>query len=84
MTCPCGHPLTEALRTLRLIPDGQDAVQINDVTVLACSNCTYTRATDATLARVAEVLEIVPGAPWPRCRVFTTTPTDLTTTPEAS
>ena len=71
MTCPCGHPLMEAPRTLRLIPDGQDPVEVSDVTVLVCRNCTYTVATEATLARVAEVLEIVPGAPWPRCRVFT-------------
>ena len=80
MTCPCGHPLTEATRTLRLIPDGQDPVEIPDVAVRVCKNCTYTVATEATLARVAEILEIVPGPPWPRCRVFPQNP-DLTSPP---
>lgn len=79
-SCPCGHLLVEEFRTLRLIPEGEEPFQLNEVVVLVCPNCQQMISAPVSHDRIARALGLAPGDPWPRCRVFTESParTDLT------
>ena len=73
--CPCGHRLQDATCNLRVLLEGDDPFQINEFPVTLCPNCGHTVAAEAGFARISQVLGLAPGAPWPRCRVFTDKPT---------
>ena len=70
-TCPCGHVLQAATRSVGLQPEGGEAVEIHGVEVWACPNCSHVQPTEAGRRMLFSALGADPEQPLPlKVRIF--------------